>query len=391
LKEVIGSEWWQGQSDWNVDEKVTTASFKANVDTSFANVPVTGNFGVQFVHTDQSSDGFWVGYFFANGSDGGVRPVQAGVKYDEILPSMNLSFVPADNLYVRVALGRVLSRPNMEDMRITRQINFDASKINSTDPYNSPYTGDGGNPLLLPTISQNADISVEKYFGARAKGYVSLAVYQKNLETYLRPGGDRYFLDLSGYPSPSWIKDDAGNIITPKIQTAFVTTPGNGKGGSIKGVEFSLSLPFELISPALDGFGVTMNLAQNKSSVEYADPKAGYTELPGLSKTTGNLTAYYEKHGFQARVSGRYRGSFLQEIVNYKADIERRVSDPETIIDAQLGYAFQDSSPLKGLSIVLQAQNLTDESWNNSYYNPDRDLNYDTFGTTYLLGVTYKF
>jgi iron complex outermembrane recepter protein len=386
----IGGEWWQGNNDWNVDEKITTVFFKANIDTTFANVPVTGNFGIQYINNEQSSDGFFTGYFLANnGNDGGARAVSAGTDYSEILPSLNLAFEVQDDLFVRIGLGRVLSRPNMADMRVTREINFNFDNLNSSDPYRSPYTGDGGNPNLRPTISNNADLSIEKYFGR--KGVVSLAVFQKNLETYLRPGGDRYFLDLSGYPSPSWIKDDAGNVIRPKIQTAYVTTPGNAQGGTLKGVEFAISLPFDLFSEALDGFGTYFNISQNFSDVEFADSRAGRTELPGLSKTTGNLAFYYEKNGFQARINGRYRSSYLQDIVAYDANIERRVTEPETIIDAQLGYEFGATSTLNGLSIVLQASNLTDEPWQNTYKNPTRTLNYDTYGTTYQLGLSYKF
>jgi iron complex outermembrane receptor protein len=386
----VGGEWWQGNRDWNVDEKITTVFFKANIDTQFANVPVTGNFGVQYINNEQASDGFFAAYFLANnGNDGGTRPVSAETDYSEILPSLNLAFEVQDDLFVRVGLGRVLSRPNMEDMRITREINFEPANIDSENPYRSPYTGNGGNPNLRPTISNNADISVEKYFGR--KGYVSLAVFQKNLETYLRPGGDRYFLDLSGYPSPSWIRDSAGNVIKPKIQTAFVTTPGNAEGGTLKGVEFALSLPFDIFSEALDGFGAYFNISQNYSDVEFADSRAGRTELPGLSKTTGNLAVYYEKNGFQARVNARYRSTYLQDIVAYDANIERRVSEPETIVDAQVGYEFGANSALNGLSIILQASNLTDEPWQNYYANPYRGLNYDTYGTTYQLGVSYKF
>jgi iron complex outermembrane recepter protein len=387
----IANEWWQGNNDWNVDEKITTVFFKANIDTQFADIPVTGNVGVQYIHTDQSSDGFFAGYFLGDavGNTGGARPVSAGVQYGEVLPSLNLSFEPSDDLFVRVGLGRVLSRPNMADMRVTREINFNADRINSTDPYNSPYTGDGGNPLLRPTISNNIDVAVERYFGR--KGYVSLALFQKNLETYLRPGGDRFFLDLSGYPSPSWIRDGAGNIIRPRIQTAFVTTPGNAQGGRLSGVEFALSIPGEIFTEALDGYGVYFNISSNASDVEFADSRAGKTELPGFSKTTANLAVYYEKNGFQARVSGRYRSSYLQDIVAFDANIERRVSEPETIVDAQIGYEFPDSSPLNGLSIILQGSNLTDEPWQNYYPDPKRTLNYDVYGATYQLGVTYKF
>ena len=385
FKQEISSDWWQGQSDWNVDEKITTVFFKANVDTEFAGIPVTGNFGVQYINSDQSSDGFFVGYFFSNsGQDGGVRPAKSGVDYGEVLPSLNLSFEPADDLFVRIGLGRVLSRPNMQDMRITRQINFNADRIDSLDPYNSPYTGDGGNPLLRPTISRNADISVEKYFGRR--GYVSLAAFQKNLETYLKPGGDRFFLDLTGFPSPAWLLPRV-----PKLQTAFVTTPGNARGGTLKGLEFALSIPFELINESLDGFGATFNIAQNFSDVEFADPRAGRTELPGLSKTTANLAVYYEKHGFQARVSARYRSAFLQDVINFNADIERRQAAAETIVDAQVGYEFPATSILRGLGVVLQASNLNSEPWVTNYNDPYRGLNYDEYGTTYQLGVTYKF
>jgi iron complex outermembrane recepter protein len=386
----IPNEWWMGQNDWNVEEQVTTAYFQGVLDFSIAGMPTTGNFGLQYVQTEQSSDGFWVGYFFGDaiGSTGGVRAVQAGTSYGELLPSLNLSVEVSDNLYVRVGANRVLSRVNMEDMRITRQINFNVDNIDSTDPFRSPYTGDGGNPLLRPTISRNFDISIERYIPG---GYISFAMWQKNLETYLRPGGDRYFLDLSGYPSPSWITDGAGNIRRPKIQTALVTTPGNAEGGTLKGLEFAASVPLNLVTESLEGFGVYFNVAKNFSDVEFADSRAGRTELPGFSDLTGNLAVYYERDGFQARVNASYRSSFLQDLVAYNAAIERRETEAATYVDAQIGYEFQEGSPLRGLSVQLQAQNVTGEPWVTYYSNPYRGLNYDEFGTTYILGASYKF
>jgi iron complex outermembrane receptor protein len=40
---------------WDVEEKVTIGYVKANIDAAVGSVPVTGNFGFQIVHTDQSS------------------------------------------------------------------------------------------------------------------------------------------------------------------------------------------------------------------------------------------------------------------------------------------------------------------------------------------------
>lgn len=383
LRQEIATDWWAVLKDWNVDEVVTTVYFKADIDTEFAGIPTTGNFGLQYIHTEQSSDGLFGAYFLANGGrDGGTERRQAGVSYGELLPSLNLNFELVENFYMRVGASRVLSRPPMNDMRITREINFNADRIDSTDPFRSPYTGDGGNPFLRPTISRNFDISFERYFGQG--GNVVLALWQKNLETYLRPGGDRFFIDLSGYPSPAWLGRE------PLIRTAYVTTPGNAEGGELKGIEFSFNVPLEALSPALEGFGIYGNFAQNWSNVEFADSRAGDTELPGLSKQTAAFGAYYERGGFQVRLNARYRSSFLQEIVAYDANIERRVTDPETIIDAQIGYEFQ-SGPLEGLSIQLQGLNLGEEPWVTYYENPYRGLNYDEYGTTWMLGVSYKF
>lgn len=384
FRQEVSSEWWAVLRDWSVSEVVTTAYFRADIDTSFGGIPTTGNFGLQYIHTDQSSDGVFGAYFLSNnGNSGGTEPRSAGVTYGELLPSLNLNFEIAEDLALRFAASRVLSRPPMQDMRITREINFNPDRIDSTDPFRSPYTGDGGNPNLRPTLSRNFDISLEKYFGRG--GYVSLALWQKNLETYLRPGGDRFFLDLSGYPAPAWLGRQ------PLIRTAFVTTPGNAEGGELKGVEFAFNVPLEAFNEALEGFGFYGNFAQNWSNVEFADSRAGDTELPGLSKQTAAFGAYYERNGFQVRLNARYRSSFLQEIVAFDANIERRVTDPETIIDAQIGYEFPAGSALEGLSVQLQGLNLGEEAWITYYERPYRGLNYDEYGTTWMLGVTYKF
>jgi iron complex outermembrane recepter protein len=389
FKQEISNDWWQSQSDWNVSEKITTLYFKANIDTMFANIPTTGNFGVQYINTEQSSDGFSLGYFVTNQSGAQVLiPRTDGDSYGEVLPSLNLSMEVQDDLYVRLGAGRALSRANMEDMRATRALDTNYDQRFSLDPYNSFYTVRGGNPQLRPTIATTFDLSVEKYFGR--KGYVSFAAWQKNLETYIRPGGSKTILDLSGFQRPSWINNSDG-FVGADQKTALLSVSGNAKGGTLKGLEFSVSVPFDLFSEALDGFGVTFNVAKNYSEVEYSDSRAGTGSLPGFSDLTGNLAVYYEKHGFQARVNTRYRSSFLQDVINFKAEVERRVSDPEVIVDAQIGYDFQSESPLSGLSVLLTASNLNAEPWITYYDNPYRGLNYDEYGTTYQLGVTYKF
>ncbi len=44
--------------DWEVNEQVYTGYARMDLDAELGGVPMTGNVGVQFVHTDQSSSGF---------------------------------------------------------------------------------------------------------------------------------------------------------------------------------------------------------------------------------------------------------------------------------------------------------------------------------------------
>ena len=57
------------------------------------------------------------------------------------------------------------------------------------------------------------------------------------------------------------------------------------------------------------------------SSSDVAKVRRTVASLPGLSRVVGNLTAYYEKHGFSARVSERYRSAFQGEITALFASV----------------------------------------------------------------------
>ena len=87
----------------------------------------------------------------------------------------------------------------------------------------------------------------------------------------------------------------------------------------------------------------------------------------------------------------RYRSSFLAEIAGLSANPEFRTGAAEGVLDAQLGYEFQDG-PLKGLAILAQVKNLTDEPFTTFQNNDERQvIDYQRYGRTYLVGLNYKF
>ena len=113
--------------------------------------------------------------------------------------------------------------------------------------------------------------------------------------------------------------------------------------------------------------------------------------VPGLSDWVANASLYYEKHGFQIRGSYRYRAPFLGEVSGLSANPTFRQARAEVIVDAQIGYEFQDG-PLKGLAVMLEGKNLTDRPFITYENNdPRRVIDYQRYGRDYYLGVSYKF
>jgi iron complex outermembrane receptor protein len=357
---------------WAVSEDVFTGFWKADIRSEMFGMPVTGNMGFQVVYTDQSSDGT-----VASGNPATPVPITGGDDYTYILPSMNLAFEARENLFFRVGLARELARPRMDQMRASINIDYNAGLAASTDINNGPWGGSGGNPHLRPWIANAADISIEKYFGRR--GYVSLALFYKDLQSYIYD--QQQVTDFTGYPITG---------PQPVLRQGIISTPQNGEGGEIQGAEFAVSVPFDLIWEPLEGFGMTFSASWTDSNI-IPNPGSPSTPLPGLSEKVGNLTVYYERDGFQARISNRYRSEFLGELSGVGTDRIQRMVDAESVVDAQIGYEFQ-SGPLEGLSALFQVNNLTDEQF-KTFENNDRRrvIDYQQYGRTYLVGINYRY
>lgn len=371
----------QLKRNWMVEETVDVAFIKADIDTEWFGVPVTGNIGVMSQTADQQATSLFVGT---------TSPVLKtdGDKYTDILPSLNLNFMVAEDLTVRFGAGTTLARPRMDDMSTGTSF----SVINDTSPpatfQGQPvyWTGGGGNAQIRPWKANAYDLSIEKYFGR--KGYVSAAFFYKDLTSYIF--NQTVAKDYSGIPLPAYCFDNTNtNVCTDADANRNGTTSAqaNGEGGWIKGAEFTASIPGEMITPWLDGFGAILTASYNDSEI---DPNNTGTpvNLPGLSKEVINTTVYYEKHGFSARVSSRFRGSFVGEVPDYTNNLQTRQVQEENVVDAQLSYTFQDG-PLKNLGISLSGSNLTNEPF--YLYKGNNVVKQENYGSTYLLGLSYRW
>ncbi|KQY28112.1 TonB-dependent receptor [Caulobacter sp. Root487D2Y] len=365
--------------NWAVKEDVQVAYAKFNIDSTVGSIPVTGNTGLQVVYTDQFSTGTKV-----NPADT-AHPTSndGGDKYTYVLPSLNLTFDLSNETFLRFGAARTLARARMDEMRASQSFNMNNGNLTSTDPNNSFFSTDGGNPELRPYIADGVDIALEKYFGRSA--YISAAGFYKHLSNFVNSSSS-HIEDFSAFVP----------LLSPAQQAALGTTQGlakgpeNGKGGFIRGIELSASIQGDIFYEPLRNFGLIVSGSYTDSEVKL-DENSAPISMPGLSEKVVNTTFYYENNGFNARISNRYRSKFLGEVAGLSAARIYRTVDSESVLDAQIGYEFRQG-PLDGLSLLLQANNITDEPF-KTYENgdPRRTIDYQKYGTTYMVGVSYRF
>jgi iron complex outermembrane recepter protein len=371
--------------DWEVNEKVYTGYLRMDLDTMLGAMNMTGNIGAQLVFTDQSSDGF--------NSPGGIgatlTPVTEGAKYADFLPSATFNFSIADDMKVRLGAARTLTRARMDQLNASQN----ASIANQPPAigYPSIFSGGGGNPRLRPYRAWGVDLSYEWYFGG--EGYLAVAAYYKWLEDFVNPNA-AVLRDFSYLVPTLTPQQRAAFLATGSNTLGLVSGPDNTAEGHIFGVEASLALPFRVFTSALDGFGFQTAASYTDSKLTVFNRENTNTfdvDVPGLSEWVVNSTVYFEQAGFEARVSHRYRTEFLAEFIGISASRDFRQTYAESIFDAQIGYRFPEGSALEGLSFTVQALNLTDEPF-VSYANddPEQIIDYERYGRTYLIGVSYR-
>ena len=372
---------------YTVEEKLTTFYTKLDIDTEIDNVYIRGNVGIQVVQADQESTGFAA----TKNELGFVEslPVSGGADYTDVLPTLNLSAEFAENQFVRLGLAKVLTRPRMDDMRPNNQVSFafQDARINSTDIDNSPWSGSAGNPELKPYEANQIDLAYENYFADA--GYVAVSWFFKDLKNWHRSNAVE--ADFSEFYIPSVHQSSTGEA--PQLFVGQRSRPEDGYEGFVRGYEIQGSLPADLIHESLEGFGMFASATFLDGK---ADPAPGTTEtrIPGLSDENYSLTLYYENAGFEFRVAGTKRSSYLTETRGLSLALSDSTNQGGTFIDAQIGYDFSESGirSLEGLRVTLQAQNLTDEEDLQTAGTDSRQVTLrQTYGANYLLGFNYSF
>lgn len=324
-----------------------------NIDGDIGGVEVAGDIGVRIVLTDQVVSGSDAEFVITDngGQDttvfdslnsGAATPVSFDETYTNVLPSLNLRFTLADDLYLRTAANVSMTRPTFNSLAPAFNINANSSTNLNNDNYAVSLSA--GNPALKPFESTNYDLGVEWYFAESSALYVGL--FHKKIEDFVATVTRNNVSELAGVPIRAVGVEQDGS--RGRIEIDQVSQPDNQGEADVTGLEFGYQHAFD------NGFGYIANLTLTENSAEF-EATGENIDFPGVSKTSYNLTGYYENGPFEARVSYSSRSSYLVEPSAIGGG-GQLFNDGYAQLDASVSYDVSEN-----LTVFANAVNLNDE------------------------------
>lgn len=353
----------QPENEYTVRESVKAAY--ARLDFGIAGDALSGNIGVRYVSTDQTSLGnapdlsrIIFSFGTSKTTIPGITPTEIKRHYKNWLPSLNLKYEITPDLVARVGAARVMSRPTLVTLSPSTTIDANTRFIRRNNPFVNPFVAD------------QVDVSLEYYLGGG--GLLSLAGFYKDAKNFVVATTSTLTVAVTSAETGATVPLDF-----------TLSQPNNGSGAKLKGFEAGAQLPFTFLPGPFSGLGVIANYTYIDAGGAVVTLGQPAVPLPGVSKHSYNLVGYYEKGPFSARLAYNYRSKFVVDAASTFGDGEYG-----------RGYGQLDASinvdVLEDVSVTLEAQNIANaavRSINSFGYL----RGYENVGPRYTAGVRAKF
>ncbi|MGF1454962.1 MAG: TonB-dependent receptor [Alphaproteobacteria bacterium] len=358
-----------------IEEDIWAGYVQGNIETTLFGIDVLGNMGIRIVQTNQLSVNQLA-------TEDPTSPLASGGEQNfiRVLPAGNLVLLLTERDQLRIGASRAIARPPLLDLGSGVNVSIDSGGF--------PTGGGSGNPFLLPFLSNNVDLSYERYFDNG--GIFTVAAFYKDLVNFIVDQNNPVFdFEEAGFLPVLQAEPNFGQLDT------FVGPfggPLNGEGGYIWGIEVAYSQVFDFLPAPFDGFGVIVNYSYTDSVIDFVAGESGIDitlPLPGLSDHVFNGTIYYEKGGFSNRLGLRYRSEFVSPQIGVNAQLP--LTAAELVLDYQAAYDFSPESSLAGLTLLFQVNNLTDEPVTTFFGQEAQTGTLQNFGRTFFLGASYTY
>ena len=320
---------------FTIDERINAAY----VESSFADGPLSGNFGARFVETTTTSASY-------NLSTTPPTLQSSQTTYDNLLPAVNLAYDVGQDQVSRFSVAEVIARPNT------------AAEANYVQLYDSTLGGVGGNAALKAIQSTNFDWDYEYYFAKNS--YFAVDLFYKDFSNYIvNATNPEQWTDfgLAGHPT----------------ETYEISRPSNGGSATSEGATLSYQQTFS------DGLGIMANYTLMHTS-------SASGPLPYSSKNLVNISPFYENKWGMVRLTYSWRDDYLTSSFNGQSAVW---TSPYAEVDANATINIT-----KNFQVLLSCTNLLDETYAQYYKNTGAaSLLADEykFGRTYSVSIHWNF
>jgi TonB-dependent receptor len=380
----VGTGAATGAANGIIEEDTMGYYVELNGGSELLGKEVRYNLGGRFVDTDQYVAG---PVTLNNGTTVTIVQASNDTNYTQFLPSFNASLNLTDDIILRLASSRTITRANPRDMLPNAQF---------SDPSAQALTV--GNPSLAPYLSTNIDLGGEWYTGD--EGYVGLTLFQKQITGFtvgeltvvpfssLAPLGITY-PTLS--PTQQIAIDSRGGPGSATVnQTRQINAPGQL---NIRGYEVTWVQPLSFVT---EGFGFQANYTNVKQSTEGGSGQPAVAV--GISPVTYNATLYYDNGPASVRLSFVHNDEQVASGTNQEGITgppgARFWTDETNQLDLSASYKFESlpSSPQITLNVINITGETIRQTWGDDtqpFGNAARAF-YDP-GYAVLLGIRGTF
>jgi len=273
------------RDSFTVTEETVSAYAALNFVGDLGNVPVSGNFGLRYVTTENTSTGAITIEF---DGDDEIDPdpdnlVTTKGDFSKLLPNLNLRFDMSESVQIRFAVAETLSRPDLYDLtprfKISASDDDDSGDITPEDCEGGGCIIQRGNPDLDPYTAWNYDLTV--MWDTPFDAFIAASIFYKDIEGFIFDG----VVGTETFPVPGY-----GDLLFTVIQ------PTNASPAKVSGFEIAVHQPFTFLPAPFDGFGTQLNYSYTDSEFSGADADADDLTfgLPGASPHNLNAILYYE-------------------------------------------------------------------------------------------------
>lgn len=387
-REAMVKDWGilSGEGEWEliprqadtfaITEDTTSAFVQLDFTTSLGDMPFSGDLGLRYFSTDQSS----TGWYDVTG-DGEKEQIWADHSYDDVLPAMNLRLEPMEDVVLRFSVSEGIARAGLTSLKADQTVRVDGSSRAIS----------GGNPLLEPTKATSYDAGIELYFSEDSA--MTMTVFKKEIGSHVQSLKDQKTPAELGIPDEEVIAQcSAAGQPEADCNPSLLfdrTVPLNGPGGDLHGFEWGFQSTFGAFGDFWDRFGVIGNYTYVKTQVTYLDSDGNVdviADLTNLSDVTSSATLYYEDDKFSARLALVERSDYLTDPRGRNGNVQHGTYGTSNL-DFSASYSLNDN-----LKFTFDAINLTNEADDQWVDVNDKRLSYyHETGTQFYLGAQYKF